>query len=52
MTWNLCTLGAEVEGNGLCIPRSVPKYLTGHRLLPKPLEAALRRVVVSSNSTQ
>ena len=28
------------------------KYMTGHGLLPKPLEAALRRVVVSSNSTQ
>ncbi|MGA2965794.1 MAG: sigma factor-like helix-turn-helix DNA-binding protein, partial [Terriglobales bacterium] len=22
---NLCTLGAQVEGDGLCIPRSVPK---------------------------
>jgi len=40
------------SGDGLCIPRSVPKYMTGHGLLLKPMEAALRRVVVSSNSTQ
>jgi hypothetical protein len=51
MTPEFCARWERMSRGTACVSLGLSsKYMTGHGLLPKPLEAALRRVVVSSNS--